>query len=266
MVTAEALAAPPSLTLDGRLVNTLNSLLVTATLAAPLLSADLVALPASAMAKALPWLGQLLASQLSWLAAKCEAFRLRRTFAFVLFHGALTYACGDLVAQTAFAPAAAAAAGVGRLWWPLQTLWAAMVGLLSDTLPFYYWSTALARLDVGSPLLRRSRLLQRRPALLLPLKIVLHLATFQPACTAAYLFLQGLRVAHGSVGGALNFMQRKFATAALPAVVTFAVGGPIVYSLPSIVAQSALRNLGVLAMCIYLAIVSSEGGAVPGSP
>ena len=49
MVTAEALAAPPSLTLDGRLVNTLNSLLVTATLAAPLLSADLVALPASAM-------------------------------------------------------------------------------------------------------------------------------------------------------------------------------------------------------------------------
>ena len=55
-----------------------------------------------------------------------------------------------------------------------------------------------------------------------------------------------------------NKAVRKFSAAILPALGTFAVGGPLVYSLP-VVLGAALRNVGVLAMCVYLALVASSG-------
>jgi len=135
-----------------------------------------------------------------------------------------------------------------------------MIGLLSDTLPFYHWSSFLQTWDEGgrrSGLIRRMPLVGRRPSLLLPLKIAVHLATFQPASTAGYLLLQGLLKSGGHLRGAIEFLRARLVAAILPALGTFLVGGPIVYSLP-VAAGAALRNLGVLAMCVYLALVSSR--------
>ena len=83
-----------------------------------------------------------------------------------------------------------------------------------------------------------------------------HLATFQPLSTAGYLLLHGL-VRAGSLGGALAFLRSKFGAAIMPALGPFVVGGPVIYSLP-VVLGAALRNVGVLAMCVYLALVSSS--------
>ena len=69
--------------------------------------------------------------------------------------------------------------------------------------------------------------------------------------------MQGLLKSSGDIAAALEFMCDRFIAAALPATASFAVGGPIVYSLP-VAAGAALRNLGVLAMCVYLAVVASR--------
>jgi len=56
----------------------------------------------------------------------------------------------------------------------------------------------------------------------------------------------------------LTFMRSKFAAAFLPAFSSFLLGGPIIYSLRPVILQGALRNLGVLAISVYLAVVSSS--------
>ena len=59
----------------------------------------------------------------------------------------------------------------------------------------------------------------------------------------------------GDAAAALAFLRARFAAALLPALTTFLVGGPLIYSLP-VVAGAALRNLGVLGMCVWLAVVA----------
>jgi len=56
----------------------------------------------------------------------------------------------------------------------------------------------------------------------------------------------------------LTFMRSKFAAAFLPAFSSFLLGGPIIYSLRPVILQGALRNLGVLAISVYLAAESHE--------
>ena len=243
---------PLALVVDAGVLTSVNGLLVLAVSAAPIVTTKLAAAPSAWLARFVPLLGQLLAELLRRVVAACEAARVTREQLFVLAHGAVTYAVGDMLAQAALPSAAASAlaAPAGRvLWDPWLTAWAAVVGLVSDTLPFYHWSSLLQSLRVP--------LLDRRPALLLPTKIALHLATFQPLSTAGYLFLQGLRKSDGAPGAALAFLRARFAAAILPALATFLVGGPLVYSLP-VVAGAALRNLGVLAMCVYLAVVAAR--------
>ena len=234
-----------SIAVDSRLLNSINGLLAVAVSAAPLLSADLASKPSELLAQFVPFVGRLLAAVLRAIATACENMRVKREQLFVLVHGAMTYIVGDAIAQ------AAMRRGKTVAWVPSTTAWAAVVGLLSDTIMFYHWSTFLAALQP------RGKLLRKRPALMLPLKIALHLATFQPLSTASYLYLQGLVKSGGSFPSALHFMRRKFAAAILPALTTFLVGGPLIYSLP-VVAGAALRNLGVLAMCIYLAVVAAR--------
>lgn len=243
---------------DAKAFASLNGVLALAVSAAPLLSAELVDAPLHALARFVPLLGKLLAELLRRVSIACENVRLRREQLFVLTHGAITYALGDAIAQIALTPADAPT----LLWEPSKTVWAALIGLVSDALPFYHWSSFLASFDiVDGPrrmaLERRMPLIKRKPELLLPLKVVVHLATIQPFSTALYLFMQGLLRDGGDVTSALTFLGARFGPAVLPALATFLVGGPLIYSLP-VVAGAALRNLGVLAMCIYLAVVASR--------
>ena len=260
MVPAElAAATPPAIAVDSRLLMGINGLLIVAVSSAPLLSAELAATPSAWLSKVVPLLGRFLAAILRRVASACENARLRREQLFVLAHGAITYALGDAIAQAAMRPSDSA--GGMALWVPSLTAWAAAVGLLSDTLPFYHWSSFLSSFDhIGGPrraaLERRLPIVARKPALILPLKVAVHLATIQPASTAAYLYLQGLLKGAGPIGS-LAFVRERFLTAVLPALLTFLVGGPLIYSLP-VVAGAALRNLGVLGMCVYLAFVASR--------
>ena len=247
-----------SLHVDPRVLFVANNVLAIAVSAAPILSPQLISGPCALFARLIPLLGRMLAAVLEKVARTCEALRLRREQAFVLVHGAVTYACGDLIAQATLASRAGESSSDKVSWVPAQTLIAAVVGLLSDTLPFYHWSSLLAKMDVGerrAALERRLPILARQPSLILPLKILVHLATFQPLSTGGYLVLQGL-ARSGGVVGAVAFAKDKFAAAMTPALISFAVGGPLVYSLP-VVAGAALRNLGVLAMCIYLAYIAA---------
>ena len=214
---------------DKHLVTSVNVALIVASLFAPLLSEELVAAPSEALLKALPTMGRFVARCIQTTAAACERLRVRHERAFVLAHGAITYACGDILAQTAMAPASVGRSSRSSRLLPGRTLSAAAIGVLSDTLPFYYWGTLMQSLGSQSSLVQRSKLLTRRPSLLLPLKIVIHLATFQPASTAAYLLLQGARHA-GSLVGAIEFLRAKFSAAILPALATFTIGGPLIHS------------------------------------
>jgi hypothetical protein len=279
-----------ALTVDGRpWLPITNNLLAIAVSAAPILTVQLARRPSDMLAKFIPLFGKYLAVLLRAVASFCETLRTRREQTFLLTHGALTYACGDMVrplppchhpsprdchrlhsttcmyvkhdqiAQTAFAPAGAAA-GRTLVWRPTQTAWAAAVGVISDTFLFYHWSLLLASIDEGprrDALERRMPLIARRPGMLLPLKILVHLVTFQHVSTSLYLLGQGLVRGRGSMQSALQFMRSRYAAAIVPALGAFAIGGPLIYSLP-VVAGAALRNLGVLAMCVYLAWVSSH--------
>ena len=87
-------------------------------------------------------------------------------------------------------------------------------------------------------------------------KIALHAGLFQPATTAAFLASQPLLRGDGWAA-ARALLAKRFAQAYAAGASTFVVGGLLVYSLPSVALQSALRNLGVLAFGIYLALVSN---------
>ena len=104
---------------------------------------------------------------------------------------------------------------------------------------------------------RRLPILVSRPSLLLPLKIVAHLLTFQHFSTGLYLLLQGLVRGDGGLRGALAFLRARYVAAVLPSLGSFLIGGPIIYSLP-VAIGAALRNVGVLAICIYLAFISAR--------
>ena len=41
--------------------------------------------------------------------------------------------------------------------------------------------------------------------------------------------------------------------------VSFGLGGPLIFSLQSVMLQSALRNVGVLGFSVYLAMVANRG-------
>ena len=238
---------------DGRLMGAVNAVLVTATLSAPLLNPAVFTERPSAIVQGLvPQIRRQLTCMLRTIAVSCQSAREHQEKAFILIHGALTYACGDLIAQTTNARG-----GMPPCWKPSQVLWAALIGLVSDTLPFYHWSFLLQSLSIDSPGLRRIQLLRENPPLLVPIKIAVHLMVFQPASTTLYLFLQGLRRS-GSVDGAISVLRRTLYPALTLAAGSFAVGGAVVYSLPSMVAQAALRNAGVLLLSIYLALVSSS--------
>lgn len=244
--------------IDTRTFASVNGILALAVSAAPLLSAELAEAPYLFLSRFIPLFGKLLAELVRRVSIACENVRLRREQLFVLTHGAVTYALGDAIAQIALTPADAPQ----LMWEPSKTAFAALIGLVSDTLPFYHWASFLSSFDDErgprrAALERRMPVIARKPGLLLPLKVVVHLATIQPFSTAVYLFLQGLLRDGGNAKGALGFLSARFAPAILPALVTFAVGGPLIYSLP-VVAGAALRNLGVLAMCIYLAVVAAR--------
>lgn len=257
-MSSEAPLPPPAWEMTSVAVQPVAFSTITVALAvfvsvAPILSASLMLAPTQLLTDLVPLVGRMLSSMLRGLTRACEGLRSKREQTFVLLHGALTYMVGDLVAQ---------AASDSSDWLPVQTARAAAIGIVTDTLPFYHWSSLLSSIDdpaspIREALFRKLPMFARRPARLLPLKIAAHLASFQPLSTAGYLFLQGLSKGHRTIGGALAFLRQRFAAAILPALATFLFGGPIIYSLP-VVAGAALRNLGVLGMCVYLAVVSSS--------
>ena len=140
---------------DKTLASSANTVLAIAISTAPLLSADLVA-PACAWLVRLCRCSASLSELLRRVSAACEGFRLRREQAFVLIHGAVTYAIGDLIAQAAKAHGNGPACPVDAI----KDGGAAGIGLLSDTLPFYHWSLPLATID---PQGKRAGVIQRVP-------------------------------------------------------------------------------------------------------
>lgn len=250
--------APPQLPLTVTLgtpsLHAANAAAIALVMAAPLLSPSAVSAPCAIIREALPLLGRLLARALQAFAAGCYALRTRRAAAFMLVHGAITYACGDVLAQLATGPQ-----GPKVLWLPLRTARAAIVGLASDTVPFFFWSTALASLGPEAPLVTRTGLssfMRRSPSALLALKVGLHLALFQTFSTGSYLFLQAWLRGEGA-SSAAALLRDRFLPAYAPAFASFLVGGVLVYRLQSLVLQAALRNLGVLAIAVYLAMIAS---------
>ena len=264
--------------LDGHLAASVNAALVLLITAAPLLTADLAAPVSNAARRVLPGLGIALAIAVDSFASACHTLRLQREMLFMLLHGALTYATGDLIAQYALSrrkkrssawtqrgpedPPSHPDTGQRRpcrnsvSLRPLRSARAALAGILSDTLPFYSWSVALVNFE-HSKLAHRFPLFQRKPSLLLASKVAVHLATFQPFTSAVYLMLQPL-LRGESFSTSLKFMRSKFLAAYAPAFATFLLGGPVIYSIRSIILQGALRNLGVLAISVYLAMLSSN--------
>ena len=167
--------------IDTRTFASVNGILALAVSAAPLLSAELAEAPYLFLSRFIPLFGKLLAELVRRVSIACENVRLRREQLFVLTHGAVTYALGDAIAQIALTPADAPQ----LMWEPSKTAFAALIGLVSDTLPFYHWASFLSSFDDErgprrAALERRMPVIARKPGLLLPLKVVVHLATIQP--------------------------------------------------------------------------------------
>lgn len=189
---------------------------------APLLSAEAVAPLADALRRTVPAAGSLLATTVRSFAAACQYLRVQRSLIFVLLHGALTYACGDVFAQAAAPNPVVATTGTGRalgtppptkskralLWRPLRTVRTALAGLAMDAFPFYYWSATLQQLSSQGWvqwLMRMAHVPPRLlPAALVALKIALHTAIFQPLTTAGIMLSQARLPAEDSVARRIN--------------------------------------------------------------
>jgi len=128
----------PATDLPVALLQGTGAALVAITLSAPLASTAGVAAIAGPLRRVLPGA----ASVLHAFAAGCQRLRARDKL-FVASHAMITYACGDLLVQLA------SHTGGGPISYaPLRTLRNSAAGIISDALPFYYWSSLLA--GVGS--------------------------------------------------------------------------------------------------------------------
>jgi len=191
---------------------------------APLLSAEAVAPLADALRRSVPAAGSLLASTVRGFAAACYHLRVQRSLLFVLLHGALTYACGDVFAQAAAPNPMVATPARGAppptkskralLWRPLRTVRTALAGLVMDALPFYYWSATLQQLPSQGWvqwLMRVTHMPSRLlPAAMVGLKIALHTAIFQPVTTAGLMLSQAL-LRRDSWADAWSLVRRRLA-------------------------------------------------------
>eukprot|EP00315_Gephyrocapsa_oceanica_P027614 CAMPEP_0185464960 /NCGR_PEP_ID=MMETSP1365-20130426/95991_1 /TAXON_ID=38817 /ORGANISM="Gephyrocapsa oceanica, Strain RCC1303" /LENGTH=316 /DNA_ID=CAMNT_0028071695 /DNA_START=24 /DNA_END=976 /DNA_ORIENTATION=- len=313
----------PATDLPVALLQGTGAALVAITLSAPLASTAGVAAIAGPLRRVLPGA----ASVLHAFAAGCQRLRARDKL-FVASHAMITYACGDLLVQLA------SHTGGGPISYaPLRTLRNSAAGIISDALPFYYWSSLLAGVGsttarplswardcraagiisdalpfyywssllagVGSttdallagpeivamaapywhavpPTARRARAdairipiaalvsgvasgdVAQLAAALIALKVALHIVLFQTVSNALYLASHAL-LSRSGWRGAITRVRRSLWQTCLVAAVSFGIGGPLVYMLPSVLLQSALRNVGVLGFSSYLALVANSG-------
>mmetsp|Transcript_49454 Transcript_49454/g.160264 ORF Transcript_49454/g.160264 Transcript_49454/m.160264 type:complete len:102 (+) Transcript_49454:564-869(+) len=101
-------------------------------------------------------------------------------------------------------------------------------------------------------------MLRSSPAALIALKVALHIVLFQTVSNALYLASHAL-LSRSGWRGAITRVRRSLWQTCLVAAVSFGIGGPLVYMLPSVLLQSALRNVGVLGFSSYLALVANSG-------
>mmetsp|Transcript_34196 Transcript_34196/g.107300 ORF Transcript_34196/g.107300 Transcript_34196/m.107300 type:complete len:263 (+) Transcript_34196:31-819(+) len=259
----------PATDLPVALLQGTGAALVAITLSAPLASTAGVAAIAGPLRRVLPGA----ASVLHAFAAGCQRLRARDKL-FVASHAMITYACGDLLVQLA------SHTGGGPISYaPLRTLRNSAAGIISDALPFYYWSSLLA--GVGSTTAWLPEMLRSSPAALIALKasrtptdhhhtafprslrvcphqVALHIVLFQTVSNALYLASHAL-LSRSGWRGAITRVRRSLWQTCLVAAVSFGIGGPLVYMLPSVLLQSALRNVGVLGFSSYLALVANSG-------
>mmetsp|Transcript_42225 Transcript_42225/g.132470 ORF Transcript_42225/g.132470 Transcript_42225/m.132470 type:complete len:240 (-) Transcript_42225:241-960(-) len=236
----------PATDLPVALLQGTGAALVAITLSAPLASTAGVAAIAGPLRRVVPGA----ASVLHAFAAGCQRLRARDKL-FVASHAMITYACGDLLVQLA------SHTGGGPISYaPLRTLRNSAAGIISDALPFYYWSSLLA--GVGSTTAWLPEMLRSSPAALIALKVALHIVLFQTVSNALYLASHAL-LSRSGWRGAITRVRRSLWQTCLVAAVSFGIGGPLVYMLPSVLLQSALRNVGVLGFSSYLALVANSG-------
>ena len=252
---------------DAWLMHGSTTALVSALILAPVVSSRALEAPGAALRRYVPLLGALLARALSAFASACEGLRTERQVVFVLLHAALTYSCGDLLAQLAHRPAAAAhrpaaASGGARkhrriAWRPYRTVRTSLVGVFSDAVPFFYWSSwlqsSITEHSSFIPLAIRSH-----ASALKLFKVVLHVVVFQSASNALYLTLQAL-LRGDRLSEVLAVLGAPLLQTCAVSAVSFGLGGPLIFSLQSVMLQSALRNVGVLGFSVYLAMVANRG-------
>ena len=183
------------------------------------------------------------------LASSLQQLR-RRDRLFVALHALSTYACGDVLVQLA-----RHAGGGTMIYMPMRTLRNSLAGLLADAIPFYFWSSLLASVDATTPWL--PGFLRQSAVLLIGVKVVSHIVLFQTFSNALYLSSHSL-LSRAGWRGAWQRLRSSLWRTCVVAAVSFGIGGPLVYALPSVLLQSALRNVGVLAFSFYLALVATE--------
>jgi len=211
-------------------------------LLAPVVEPQTVAVCLERAPLSLPLLGPLTARALVAATWASYALRTRAELAFVLLHTMLTYAAGDTLAQAVLCRGSSV-----LTWQPLRTLTSGCVGVLSDGVPFVTFSLCFHAFSrVAAPLPSWSLVL---------LKVLLHVVVFQTVSNSLYLSLQAWLRGQGW-RGVVAANRANLLRTCVTAGASFAVGGALVYSLPSVSLQSALRNVGVLFFSVYLALVT----------
>jgi len=235
----DAVAELPVVLLQGA-----SAVLTGLTLISPLAStAGLAALQGPLRRTLTPLFGLLNA-----FAAACQRLRVHARL-FVMLHAIATYACGDVLVQLARHTGGATIA-----YRPLRTLRNSLAGVVADAVPFYYWSSMLS--GVGETTAWLPAALRNSAAGLIGVKVGLHIVVFQTFSNALYLGSHSLLSRSGWRSAVRRVRQSLWQTC-LVAGVSFGIGGPLVYSLPSVLLQSAMRNVGVLGFSIYLALVAN---------
>jgi hypothetical protein len=185
-------------------------------------------------------------------AAACQSLRMHDRL-FVLLHAIATYACGDMLVQLARHPSQSAGSTIA--YQPMRTLRNSAAGVLADAIPFYYWSSLLSGVTATTSWL--PSFLRESAAALIGIKVTLHIVLFQTVSNALYLISHSL-LSRSGWRGAIRRLRSSLWRTCRVAAISFGIGGPLVYSLPSVLAQSALRNVGVLAFSFYLALIATE--------
>ena len=177
-----------------------------------------------------------------------EGMKKTNPLGLTLYHGLVTKACADILAQTIPQHASGAA-------WidPLRLFRSTLASLLSTSMPFYFWTRFMARSMASAPEWLSAAL--GKGFFLALFKTVVTQALFRPVNVILFLGLQSLF--RGDTARQLvSMMRSKLKQSIIGGVAFYSVSNLLMYSVPVPFLHPIMGSVAGLIFNVWLALVA----------